>query len=105
MKPLGSFVPVALGLVLIADASKCARALFVLSAAFVGVVSWPMTAHGAALGERYTYTDQTGRQWCATANAFDIGVDGLAWAWLTIDADPRRAVHMPMSTLGVGCTK
>jgi hypothetical protein len=71
----------------------------VLIVAFLFAVLRPMVAHGAALGEHYTYTDQTGRSWCATANAIAIGVDGLAWAWLTIDVDPRRVAHVPVSAL------
>ena len=54
-------------------------------------------------GSKATYVDTAGREWCATVAAVQLGVGGVPWAWMTIDADPRRGVRAPVSDLRAGC--
>ena len=54
-------------------------------------------------GDKVTYTDATGRRWCATVHAIVTGPDSDPWAWLLIDADPRRIVREPVRDLTSGC--
>lgn len=49
-----------------------------------------------------TYTDQGGTEWAATLQAIASGAGSIPWAWLTINADPRRVVKLPAFELR-GC--
>ncbi len=60
-------------------------------------------AQALAQGTQVTYTDATGRNWCATVAVTGEGAGAGAWAWLTIDADPRRIAKVPVVELVLGC--
>lgn len=51
-----------------------------------------------------TYTDLNGTDWAATVQAIASGPGGLPWAWLTINADPRRIVKLPAFELQGRCS-
>jgi hypothetical protein len=67
-------------------------------ALFLWFVVLPMVAHGATLTHA-TYTDPAGARWCVTLGYTGQGADGRPWAWVTIDADSRRLVHVPLRDL------
>lgn len=71
-------------------------------AAFAQAIVGPA---GPMRGDVVTYTEPTGRAWCATVGTTDAGADGLPWAWFTINADPRRVFHAPVSDLVAGCKR
>ena len=81
----------------------CARFLVPLVAA-VGCVA-AFGAQALLPGERVTYRENSGATWCATIWSIEVGVAGVPIAWLTIDADPRRVVHVELSALTPGCTR
>jgi opacity protein-like surface antigen len=54
-------------------------------------------------GSEVLYTDAPGHAWCVTVVSLDIGVDGERWAWFTVNADPRRTGHVPITDLGHAC--
>jgi hypothetical protein len=82
---------------------------------FVSVLARPLVigalaavAAGAAAaslapGASVTYRDATGREWCATVRTLGVGADTSSWAWVSIDADPRRVVHAEVAELVAGC--
>lgn len=56
-----------------------------------------------AIGEATTYTEETGTRWCAVVRSIATGTGSVPWAWLTIDADPRRVFHVRYAELRPGC--
>lgn len=65
------------------------------------------TAEAASVmepGAVVTYTDAAGRDWCATVQTIATGVGSTPWAWLTINADPRRVVRVELPDLRMGCS-
>lgn len=66
---------------------------------FVWLVLLPWAARAA---QSVTYVDEGGTRWCATLNYVGPGADGERWGWITMDADPRRAFHVPMAKLIAG---
>lgn len=56
-------------------------------------------------GAAVTYKDPSGRGWCATIQSVETGVAGVAIAWVTIDADPRRVFHAALTDLTPGCSR
>lgn len=81
----------------------CAR-FFVPFVAAVGCAA-AFGAQALLPGERVTYREPSGEVWCATIWSIEVGVAGVPIAWLTIDADPRRVVHVELSALTPGCTR
>lgn len=58
----------------------------------------------ALAAQLVTYTDPMGARWCASIAYLDPeGPGGVAWAWLTLQADPRRIVRAPLAQLAEGC--
>lgn len=53
-------------------------------------------------GDAVTFID-AGRSWCARVFSVAAGPDAGPWAWITINADPRRAFHVPLADLKPGC--
>jgi hypothetical protein len=60
-------------------------------------------APALVVGAKVTYREPSGQAWCATVSSIEIGIAGTPIAWLTIDADPRRIVPVPLSDLSLGC--
>jgi len=54
-------------------------------------------------GTHLVYKDGTGREWCVTVAALDVGVDSRPWAWFTINEDSRRTGHVPVAELRRPC--
>ena len=50
-------------------------------------------------GSQATYTDAAGGTWTVHIASIANGVDATPWAWATIDADPRRVIHVPVAEL------
>jgi hypothetical protein len=80
-----------------------ARFLLPLIAAFGCAAA--LGAQALLPGERVTYREPSGETWCATIWSIEMGVGGVPIAWLTIDADPRRIVHVELTALAPGCTR
>jgi hypothetical protein len=59
-------------------------------------------ALAAEAGQRCTYSDTLGRDWNVTVASVERGVDGQPWAWVNVDADPRRVFRIPVASLR-GC--
>lgn len=74
-----------------------------LWAGLTAAVAEDAGAYGIERGAVVTYTDRAGAKWCATVRQVQAGVAGVPTAWLTINADPRRAVHEPVADLSRGC--
>jgi hypothetical protein len=77
-----------------------------LVAILIGLVD-RCTAEAASVleaGSVVTYTDAAGRDWCATVHGFAPGPSADPWAWLTINADPRRVVRAEVASLRLGCS-
>jgi hypothetical protein len=63
------------------------------------------TSAALEMSGQVTFTESTGRQWCAHILYIDRqGVGGVVVAFLTIDADPRRLFHVPAADLIAGCS-
>ena len=62
------------------------------------------SAQALVVGAKVTYRESSGQVWCATIASIEMGIAGSPIAWLTIDADPRRIVHIPLSDLTLGCS-
>jgi hypothetical protein len=45
------------------------------------------------------YLDILGTIWGVTAHSFDVGPGGTTYVWVTVDADPRRVLHVPLTSL------
>jgi len=73
--------------------------LLVCASVFVATTG----ARAVELQQSVSYTDQSGHIWCAKVRYVEKGHDGRPWAWLTIDADPRRIMHAPVAELVIGC--
>jgi len=54
-------------------------------------------------GIQVTYTDAVGRPWCATVVLLGDGPGHESWAWVQLDADPRRIAHGPLGDFKRGC--
>lgn len=73
-------------------------------ALFLWLVLLPLVASAIEVGQRVTYTDETGARWCARVGYVEQhGIGGAAFAWVEIDADPRRVFNVLQSTLSAGC--
>lgn len=59
----------------------------------------PTPGLAAEVGQRCTYTDALGRSWAVSVASIEQGVDGLPWAWVNVDADPRRVFRVPVASL------
>ncbi|HEY0858266.1 MAG TPA: hypothetical protein VGE16_14470 [Albitalea sp.] len=51
-----------------------------------------------------TLRDATGRDWCATVVHLSEGPGGDTWAWVRLNADPRRTDRAPLRELSPGCS-
>lgn len=74
-----------------------------LAVAALSVAAVSAASVSVAPGASVTYRDAAGREWCGTVKTLSVGVDATSWAWVSIDADPRRVVHAAVSELEEGC--
>lgn len=86
-----------------ADVGAFLVALVLWLVVFAAFASEPEPVTLPAVGEATTYTEETGTRWCATVRSIATGVGAIPWAWVTIDADPRRVFHVPHAELRPGC--
>lgn len=77
--------------------------LWLLVLPLMAAASEPGPAILPAIGEATTYTEETGTRWCATVRSIATGAGAVPWAWVTIDADPRRVFHVRYAELRPGC--
>ena len=63
----------------------------------------PAAAPGRiTLGTQATYVAVSERQ-CVTIDSIATGPGSVPWAWATVNADPRRVVHVRAADLVAGC--
>ena len=55
-------------------------------------------------GSHVTIRDATGREWCATVVYLLEGPGSDMWAWVRLNADPRRTDRAPLRELRPGCS-
>jgi len=53
-------------------------------------------------GDQATYTAGS-QSWCVTVQSIATGAGAVPWAWATVNADPRRVVHLPVWDFTPGC--
>ena len=67
------------------------------AAILAAALAAPTVAPGAVV----TYTEPgTVDAWACVIVALYLGPDGAPWAWLRVEADPRRILRAPVSMLG-----
>ncbi|CAG1017372.1 hypothetical protein BURC_02018 [Burkholderiaceae bacterium] len=54
-------------------------------------------------GSHVTFRDAAGREWCATVVYLLEGPGTDVWAWVRLNADPRRTDRAPLRELRPGC--
>lgn len=77
--------------------------LWLLVLPFIASAGEPEPVTLPAIGEATTYTEPAGTRWCARVRSIVTGAGAVPWAWVTIDADPRRVFSVRYAELRPGC--
>jgi hypothetical protein len=83
--------------------SKRIGTALLLGACFVGPAAVAAETPSIQAGSVVTYRDAAGRDWCATVASVGEGAGNEPWAWLRLNADPRRVEKTPLRDLAAGC--